>query len=174
MLVIHFEWSSRQTGGQRQPPGGGNLFFKDHGSSAKRSSFTPRSSSGDVGRWWCNHWASKTSCAITSIFISFSVWRICSFVNSENILVFKFQISLYKRNKENNTANNDNDGERDFEGPPTSCKTLAKLGYTLNGYYLIKGKDQQSKSKKSNKIQVAFCRFKQKKFSGEKLQQMGN
>ena len=61
-------------------------------------------------------------------------------------------------------SNNGDDDERDYEGPPTSCKTLTKLGYTLNGYYLIKGNDQQSKSDKKNKIQVVFCRFKHAKF----------
>ena len=78
---------------------------------------------------------------------------------------------LYIKRKEKNITNNE-DNERAFEGPPTSCATLAKIGYTLNGYYLIKGKDQQSKNIRPNKIQIVFCRFKQIKFPGNKLQQM--
>jgi len=42
-------------------------------------------------------------------------------------------------------------------GPPTSCEELQKLGYTLNGYYLIKCKDKLD----LNRIQVAYCQFQQ-------------
>ena len=44
-----------------------------------------------------------------------------------------------------------------FYGPPTSCSELQKLGYTLNGYYLIKGKDESNRSR----IQVTYCQFQQ-------------
>lgn len=54
--------------------------------------------------------------------------------------------------------------EKRFYGPPANCSDLKKLGYTLNGYYLVKGSDVSSKGK----IKVIFCRFKQP-LSGEKL-----
>lgn len=39
-----------------------------------------------------------------------------------------------------------------FLGPPTSCSDLGKLGYTLNGYYLVKNK---------NSIVIDYCMFRQ-------------
>lgn len=44
-----------------------------------------------------------------------------------------------------------------FYGPPTSCNDLQKLGYTLNGYYLIKQTDESNHSA----IQVVYCTFRQ-------------
>ena len=41
-----------------------------------------------------------------------------------------------------------------FYGPPCNCSELGKLGYTLNGYYLVNG------SKSSSEIEVLLCRFK--------------
>ena len=46
---------------------------------------------------------------------------------------------------------------KSFYGPPTSCRELGALGYTLNGYYLVKGKDEL----KRTKIQTVYCQFKQ-------------
>ena len=53
-----------------------------------------------------------------------------------------------KKEKEKSSA-----GTR-FYGPASNCKELGKLGYTLNGYYLVNG------SKTSNQIVITFCRFK--------------
>ena len=41
-----------------------------------------------------------------------------------------------------------------FYGPPGNCSELGKLGYTLNGYYLVNG------SKSSRQIEIVLCRFK--------------
>lgn len=46
--------------------------------------------------------------------------------------------------------------ETRFFGPATSCEEMGKLGYTLNGLYLVNGKRELSK----NEIGVVFCRFK--------------
>ena len=40
-----------------------------------------------------------------------------------------------------------------FYGPPTNCIGLGKLGYTLNGYYLVK------ESNNGGQIEVILCRF---------------
>jgi len=40
-----------------------------------------------------------------------------------------------------------------FYGPPNNCVDLSKLGYTLNGYYLVNG------SKNSSNIEIVLCRF---------------
>ena len=42
-----------------------------------------------------------------------------------------------------------------FYGPASNCNELGKLGFTLNGYYLVKGKDESV----SNSVEVVFCRF---------------
>jgi len=40
-----------------------------------------------------------------------------------------------------------------FYGPPGNCGELAKIGYTLNGYYLVNG------SKSSSSIEIILCQF---------------
>jgi len=42
-----------------------------------------------------------------------------------------------------------------FYGPASNCNELGKLGFTLNGYYLVKGKDESI----SNSIEAVLCRF---------------
>ena len=42
-----------------------------------------------------------------------------------------------------------------FYGPASSCLEISKLGYTLNGYYLVKGKNQT----KNDQVEVLGCRF---------------
>ena len=59
----------------------------------------------------------------------------------------------YSRKK----INKDEEETKRFYGPPTSCDELNKLGYTLNGYYLIKGKETLN----ANRIQVVYCQFQQ-------------
>jgi len=53
-----------------------------------------------------------------------------------------------------------NYGEKNqkVSGPATNCNELALLGYSLNGYHLIKKKD---KSKYKTKIAVVYCQFQQ-------------
>lgn len=41
-----------------------------------------------------------------------------------------------------------------FYGPPTSCNELGKLGYTLNGYYLVNGVNSK------RQIEIILCQFK--------------
>ena len=43
-----------------------------------------------------------------------------------------------------------------FYGPASNCNELGRLGYTLNGYYLVKGKDESIR----NSIEAVLCRFK--------------
>jgi len=45
--------------------------------------------------------------------------------------------------------------EPQFYGPASNCNELGKLGYTLNGYYLVKGKDKSV----SNNIEAILCQF---------------
>ena len=62
-----------------------------------------------------------------------------------------------------------NDAEKNvlqFYGPATNCKELALLGYTLNGYYLIKKK---KKSNEKAKVGVVYCQFQQ-----HQMQKHGN
>jgi len=48
----------------------------------------------------------------------------------------------------------DDEEFRPFYSPPTNCIELEKIGYTLNGYYLVNG------SENSNQVEVVLCRFK--------------
>ena len=45
-----------------------------------------------------------------------------------------------------------------FYGPPTNCKELGRIGYTLNGYYLVRSNKNQS-PKSEGEIEIVFCRF---------------
>jgi len=58
--------------------------------------------------------------------------------------------------KEKSTFNL-NEEDVSFYGPPTSCFELGKLGYTLNGYYLVKGQGPSNKTR----IVTVYCDFRQ-------------
>ena len=45
----------------------------------------------------------------------------------------------------------------EFYGPATSCDDLAALGYTLNGNYLVNGKNL---SENQHEIEMIACLFK--------------
>ena len=62
-------------------------------------------------------------------------------------------VSYFSR-RSNNTADEVDDSKR-FFGPPTNCSDLAKLGYTLNGYYMT------SNINNEGSIEVVYCRFRQ-------------
>jgi len=51
--------------------------------------------------------------------------------------------------------NTDEVGDQRFYGPPTNCSDLAKLGYTLNGYYMTRNGNGEGS------IGVVYCRFRQ-------------
>jgi len=46
---------------------------------------------------------------------------------------------------------------KEFYGPPTSCDDLTTLGYTLNGHYLVNGKNV---SENHHKVEIIACYFK--------------
>lgn len=49
-----------------------------------------------------------------------------------------------------------------FYGPPTNCSDLIKLGYTLNGFYLVKTNNTDNTKDVHNlKTETVFCSFKQ-------------
>ena len=58
-----------------------------------------------------------------------------------------------RREKESHLLRNEVDLH--FYGPATNCNELGKLGYTLNGYYLVNGKEQ------FKKIKIVYCQFQQ-------------
>ncbi len=60
--------------------------------------------------------------------------------------------------RKKNETENENITDTRFYGPASNCDELAKLGYTLNGYYWVDGyKDQKNVSE----IEMISCRFKQ-------------
>lgn len=44
-----------------------------------------------------------------------------------------------------------------FDGLPTNCVELQKLGHTLNGFYLVNEEGAPNK----HEFEIAFCRFEQ-------------
>ncbi len=56
---------------------------------------------------------------------------------------------------EDETPKTKNITDTRFYGPANSCAEIAKLGYTLNGYYLVKGN-----TTKNDRILVLGCKFK--------------
>ena len=63
---------------------------------------------------------------------------------------------MYNSGKEKNKTENRDKNNLQFYGPAKNCKELGILGYTLNGFYLVIGKDQSD----TRGIEVVFCRFK--------------
>jgi len=53
---------------------------------------------------------------------------------------------------------NENQKSSIFYGPPTNCSDLSRLGYTLNGYYLVKSVTDISKY---SNLETVYCAFKQ-------------
>jgi len=56
-----------------------------------------------------------------------------------------------------------------FYGPATGCNDLGRLGYTLNGFYLVQEKDSHSTNRigsNNRQIEIVECRFKQNPKSG--------
>jgi len=52
---------------------------------------------------------------------------------------------------------------RPFYGPATNCAELSKLGYTLNGFYLVKPKVSPTINTNDDitKLDTVYCSFKQ-------------
>ncbi len=43
-----------------------------------------------------------------------------------------------------------------FHGPATNCEELLKIGYTRNGFYLVKG----NATSKNSHVEIVDCMFK--------------
>lgn len=65
---------------------------------------------------------------------------------------------FYSKKEKNDTE--ENKMVKRFYGLPSNCSELVKLGYTLNGYYLVNGTN-------SKQIEVNLCRFQQPPGSNE-------
>ena len=64
-----------------------------------------------------------------------------------------------KCRKFENKIKDDEENVARFYDPPSSCKELGMLGYTLNGYYLVENGDWKIKKKEGDEIELIFCRF---------------
>ena len=68
----------------------------------------------------------------------------------------------FRNRKDKKDETEDDPKVNEFYGPPTSCEELSKLGYTLNGYYLVNSKPANNAIKSSEtKIETVYCAFKQ-------------
>ena len=63
---------------------------------------------------------------------------------------------IFNSGKEKNTTDSENLTNKRFYGPATSCKQLLKIGYTRNGFYLVKDNATSSKSH----VEIVDCLFK--------------
>ncbi len=61
--------------------------------------------------------------------------------------------------KINNSSNEEN--LRQFYGPPTNCSDLSRLGYSLNGFYLVKNPLVDATFPQTTRIETVYCAFKQ-------------
>jgi len=66
---------------------------------------------------------------------------------------------LYDERKKNDYNQNRNL----FYGPPTNCSDLNRLGYTLNGFYMVQKPTNDEKSTHITVLDAVYCNFKQEK-----------
>ena len=66
---------------------------------------------------------------------------------------------LYGKGKKKSNVNTTNSSL--FCGPPKNCSDLTKLGYTLNGFYLVESPIITNES--TTKIETVYCSFRQPK-----------
>ena len=70
---------------------------------------------------------------------------------------FHLSIHFYLSGKEKKkTDESENSANIRFYGPATSCLELLKIGYTRNGFYLVKGND----TSKNSHVEIVDCLFK--------------
>ena len=79
-------------------------------------------------------------------------------------------VLTYSGKEKNRTDDDQNSYLNRFYGTGTGCLELGKLGYTLNGFYLVNKEDRQPlNSGTNNQIEVVECRFHQKMQQGGTL-----
>ncbi len=69
---------------------------------------------------------------------------------------FKIKIINYNSGKKENKTEKEDMASTRFHGPATSCEELLKIGYTRNGFYLVKGKNATSNSH----VEMVDCLFR--------------
>ena len=65
----------------------------------------------------------------------------------------RLKLQLYFSGKVKNDTEATNPVKR-FYGFPSNCSDLGRLGYTLNGFYLVNGTNNRN-------IEIVLCRFQQ-------------
>ena len=68
---------------------------------------------------------------------------------------------LYDHQNGDEGVNKDPHQLRRFYGQPTNCSDLSLLGYTLNGFYLVKSAANSLIDKLGQQLETVFCAFKQ-------------
>jgi len=79
--------------------------------------------------------------------------------NKRPVRLLPFHFLMGDRKKSNSTS--DQSPIPKFYGPATNCSDLALLGYTLNGYYLVKPVADASHDSKATSLETVYCSFKQ-------------
>ena len=73
-----------------------------------------------------------------------------------NVLISTFIYFLSEKDENRTNDDSKNATNARFYGPATTCKELLKIGYTRNGFYLVKGNDTSN----SGHVEVVDCLFK--------------
>ena len=79
--------------------------------------------------------------------------------NKRPARLLPFHFLMVDRKKSNSTT--DEYPIPKFYGPATNCSELSLLGYTLNGYYLVKPVSNASYDSKTTSLETVYCSFKQ-------------
>jgi len=69
-----------------------------------------------------------------------------------NFVIFYYN---FKSGKEKNSTEKEDMSSTPFFGPATSCEELLKIGYTRNGFYLVKETNATSNSH----VEMVDCQF---------------
>jgi len=71
-------------------------------------------------------------------------------------LYFNFGIHFLREKEKNKTDVSENSTTERFYGPARTCMELLKIGYTRNGFYLVKGNDTSNNAH----VEVIDCLFR--------------
>jgi len=81
-----------------------------------------------------------------------------------NIALHKNNITDQFSGKEKNETDADDESNFRFYGPATGCNDLGRLGYTLNGFYLVQERENKSTNSSigsdNRQIEIVECRFR--------------
>jgi len=83
---------------------------------------------------------------------------------------FNSDIHFLSEKEKNKTGESENATNVRFYGPARTCMELLKIGYTRNGFYMVKGNDTSN----SGNVEVVDCLFKNPNGAKESIEKLTN